>query len=148
METKLIKLDDLIPVIRETLDEGGSFEININGTSMLPLLKAGRDTVTLSPVTGNLKKYDIPLFQRADGAYVLHRIIKAGDGIYTVCGDNQWKKETGITQAQIIAAVSEIKRGGRTVSVDSFGYKLYCRVWHLLFPVRKYIVKAKGKLAK
>jgi len=40
-------LYDMEPIIREVLDSGGEFELAPRGTSMLPLIKEGRDTVTL-----------------------------------------------------------------------------------------------------
>lgn len=142
------RLEDLIPVISEALASGGTFEINFNGTSMLPLLVEKRDTVVLKALEGNVKKYDIPLYRRENGAYVLHRAVKAGDGFFCACGDNQWVVEQDLKNEQVIGIVCEIIRDGRRVSVNSFGYKLYCRLWEALRPVRKYIVKIRGKLKK
>ena len=38
---------------------------------MLPLLVQGRDTVVLTAATEPLEKYDIPLYRRKDGSFVL-----------------------------------------------------------------------------
>ena len=141
-------MEDLAPVIEETLKNGGTFEIAVKGTSMLPLLVEGRDTVTLEAVDGQLKKDDIPFYRRADGAFVLHRVWKAENGIYTMCGDNQWIKEPDVRDTQIIGKVVNIKRKGKAFPVTSLGYRFYCVVWRLLFPVRKYIVRIRGKLSK
>lgn len=149
MEKKTVRLSELLPVIEETLAAGGTVKLPITGTSMLPLLVAGRDTVTLSPVTGDLQKFDIPFYRRRDGAFVLHRIVACtADNTYTLCGDNQWVLEEGIRAEQIIGVVSEITRNGKTFSVNSKKYKRYVRIWHRLLPVRKYIVKLRGKLQK
>lgn len=149
MEKKRVKLSEMLPVIEETLAAGGTVKLPITGTSMLPLLVWGRDTVTLTAVNAPLKKYDLPLYRRKDGAFVLHRVVKAdADGTYTMCGDNQWVKETGICDEQLIGVVCEITRKGKTFSVQSKKYKLYVRVWHFLLPVRKYLVKLRGKLSK
>lgn len=149
MEKKTVRLSELLPIIEETLASGGTVKLPITGTSMLPLLRAGRDTVTLSPVTGDLQKFDIPFYRRRDGAFVLHRIVACtADNTYTLCGDNQWVLEEGIRAAQIIGVVSEITRNGKTFSVNSKKYKRYVRIWHWLLPVRKYIVKLRGKLQK
>lgn len=149
MEKKTVRLSELLPVIEETLAAGGTVKLPITGTSMLPLLRAGRDTVTLSPVTGDLQKFDIPFYRRRDGAFVLHRIVTcAEDNTYTLCGDNQWVLEKDIRAEQIIGVVSEITRNGKTFSVNSKKYKRYVRIWHRLLPVRKYIVKLRGKLQK
>ena len=47
------------------------------GDSMLPLIRQGRDLVLVSrKPEGRLKKYDVPLYRRDSGQYVLHRILK------------------------------------------------------------------------
>lgn len=149
MKKKTVRLEDLLPVIEETLQAGGTVKLPITGTSMLPLLVAGRDTVTLSPITAPLQKFDIPFYRRRDGAFVLHRIVACNeDDTYTLCGDNQWVFEQGILAEQCIGIVSEITRNGKTFSAQSKKYKRYVRIWHRLLPVRKYIVKLRGKLTK
>ncbi len=67
---------------------------------------------------------------------------------YVMCGDNQWVMEHGITDKNIIGEVAFITRKGKTFSVSSRRYRLYVKLWKLLFPVRKYIVKIRGKLGK
>ena len=70
LNEKQVKLDELMPFITEQLNEGKSVTFSPRGTSMLPLLKEGRDSVTLSKPVGRLKKYDIPLYRRKNGQYV------------------------------------------------------------------------------
>ena len=79
---------------------------------------------------------------------MLHRVVNVSDDSYTMCGDNQWVKENGITDGMIIGLVRTIKRNGKEISVNSKKYRAYCRFWNMLFPIRKYIVKARGKLKK
>ena len=43
-----------------------------------------------------------------------------------------------------IGEVAFITRKGKTFSVGSRRYRLYVKLWKLLFPVRKYIVKIRG----
>ena len=148
METKKVTMEQLAPVIEETLKSGGTFEIAVKGTSMLPLLVEGRDTVVLGAVSEELERDDIPFYRRTDGAYVLHRVRKSEDGVYTMCGDNQWVEETGVLRSQIIGKAVSIKRKGREFPVTSKRYRFYCALWRALFPVRKYIVKLRGKLGK
>lgn len=149
MDKKKVRLADMLPMMEETLHAGGTVKLPITGTSMLPLLVAGRDTVILRAKESALQKYDLPLYRRIDGAFVLHRVVGvAADGSYTMCGDNQWVKELGIRDAQIIGVVETVIRKGKAMPVSSAKYKAYVRVWQLLFPVRKYIVKLRGKLSK
>ena len=129
MTEKKIRLDDAMPLIRESLSQGHEVTFSPRGTSMLPLLKGGRDTVTLVSPTGKLKKYDIPLYQRKNGQYVLHRVVRVGD-TYTCIGDNQFVYEKGIEQGQIIGVCSSFVRKGRKISVDAPSHRLYAIFWH------------------
>lgn len=131
----LHRLEDLLPRIRQTIAQGRSIAIGPKGTSMLPLIRQGIDFVELSALPGKLKKYDLPLYRRPDGQYVLHRIVKAED-TYTCIGDNQYLLETGVTHDQLIAVVTAVYRGEKRIPVTAFSYKAYCRLWHWTRPLR------------
>ena len=149
MEKKKVRLSEMLPAMEETLSAGGTVKLPITGTSMLPLLVAGRDNVVLKKADLPLRRFDLPLYRRKDGAFVLHRVVAVEkDGTYTMCGDNQWVKEPGISGKQMIGIVVEVERKGKLLPVQSFRYRAYVRVWHALFPVRKYLVKLRGKLTK
>ena len=141
------QLDSLMPIIRESLSAGQSVRFSPRGVSMLPMLRQGIDTVTLSTLPEKLKKYDLPLYQRDDGKYVLHRVVKAGES-YTCIGDNQFVYEPGLRHDQMIALVTAFSRGDKEHSVDEFGYKLYCRVWHHSRAFRHFYRRVKNKLRR
>ena len=137
-----------MPLIKERLALGETVKLSPNGTSMLPMLRQGKDSVVLAPVKGNLKKYDLPLYVRQDGQYVLHRIVKAENGVYTCIGDNQFAFEPGVKQEDVIAYVSDFYRGDKKYSVNSFVYKMYVCFWHNSRPLRMLCVKAKTVLGR
>ena len=118
-----------MPLIRESLAEGKSVRFSPKGVSMLPMLRQGQDSVVLSPVPGKLQKYDLPLYQRQNGKYVLHRIVAVGD-TYTCLGDNQLTPERGLRHEQMVAVVTGFYRGEKYHSVTELGYRLYCRLWY------------------
>lgn len=140
-----VSLEDMIPLIRETLASGKTVCFAPRGVSMLPMLRQGRDTVTLSKIDGRLGKYDIPLYRRDDGTYVLHRIVKSGD-TYTCIGDHQYAVEPGIRHDQLIGVVSAFSRDGKTVCVQDCGYRIYCRLWHWSRPIRHVCSGVKRRL--
>ena len=96
---------------------------------MLPMLRQGVDSVVLSPLPEKLQKYDLPLYQRENGQYVLHRVVAVGE-TYTCLGDNQFILEHGINHSQMIALVTAFYKGKRYHSVKEPGYRLYCRLWY------------------
>lgn len=143
----LDRMDDLLPLIREALSAGQTVRIFPMGTSMLPMLRQSVDSVVLSPITGKLQKYDIPLYQRKNGKYVLHRIVKAKE-TYTCMGDNQLITESGICPDQLIAVVTAYYRGERKHSVTDPGYRLYCRFWYHTRYLRKFWRRCIGWLRR
>ena len=136
LQAKQVRLEQAMPVIKECLEKGCSVRFSPRGTSMLPMLRQGVDSVVLSPLPEQLRKYDLPLYQRENGQYVLHRIVRVGD-TYTCVGDNQFELETGLRHAQMIAVVTGFTRDKREHSVEEVGYWLYCRLWHYSRPWRK-----------
>ena len=134
---KITSLDNLMPIFHERLTTGQSIRFSPQGTSMRPMLRQGIDTVVIAPVSGELRKYDLPLYQRANGQYILHRIVEVGE-TYTCLGDNQFVKETGIQKEQVIAVVTAFYRGERKYEVNDWRYQLYCRLWYHSRHIRYY----------
>ena len=122
---------EILPVIVETVERGESFKLPITGTSMNPLLKAGRDFALLTKAQLPLSVGDVPLYRRDDGDFVLHRIMEIDEnGGYVMCGDNQFVFEYGITDKNIIAIASAFIIDGKIIDVKADGdyikYKNRC----------------------
>lgn len=145
LHEKSLRLEQLMPLILEQLAAGKTVRFAPRGVSMLPMLRQGRDRVVLGPVTGRLKKYDLPLYQRDNGQYVLHRIVDVGE-TYTCIGDNQHELEHGIRQEQLIAVVTAFTRDGKQIPVTDIAYQIYCRAWHWLRPVKRFLGRCKRAL--
>jgi len=129
-EFKLEEYDDLI---REVIASGGEFRMYPKGTSMLPILRQGIDSVALVKPEFPLRRGQIIFYQRKSGQYVLHRIIGVKKDAYMLCGDNQTCKEDGITENMIIAVVSRIYRRDREVSQKA------CKIYEFLW--RPFIIR-------
>ena len=127
-KTVFSNLEEMLPLIKECLSAGQSVRFSPRGISMLPMIVQGRDSVTLSPTPKKLKKYNIPLYRRNDGSFVLHRVVKVGK-TYTCVGDNQIALEKGVTHESVIAVVSSFNRNGKEICVTDLGYMIYCRFW-------------------
>ncbi len=136
LQNKQYTMDELYPLLLEVIESGGEFRLWPRGTSMLPLLREGRDSVALV-LPSECEKHDICLYRRADGAFVLHRLMrfdKNGDPVF--CGDNQTALEFGVPPENIIARVAAVYRGERRVSLRALRYRLYVFVWCLM-PLRR-----------
>ena len=112
--------------IEQQLAENGFYVSTTVGTSMRPMLRNRRDRVIIRPTDGaRLSKWDLPLYKRPDGKYILHRIIGVRDGYYIIRGDNTYAKEK-VPDEWIIGVMTEFYRGNR----HGQGGKLLC---HPLF---------------
>ena len=115
-----VNMETLLPFIEEAFSRGLDFQIPITGTSMNPLLYQNRDYVKIEKPVLPLKKGDIPLYRRRDGAFVLHRVVDIKEnGEYVMCGDNQFILEYGITDANIIGIAKKLIIDGKEIDVDT-----------------------------
>lgn len=142
-----LELQNVLPVLCEVIESGGVFNFYPRGTSMLPTLSEARDSVSLAKPE-KLSKGDIVLYRRKDGAFVLHRIISAKNGVFTMRGDNQTFCEKGVTADMIIAKVESYTHKGKTVKNGSAKYR-----FHYVFAFtkafsRKYIFGVLRKIKK
>ena len=137
---KFYNMKELAPVIEQTVSEGRRVKFTITGNSMFPLFADRRDRVTVEKAD-NIRKYDIVLHLREDGHYILHRVIGVKNGVLTIAGDNETVKEKGVLPSQVIAKVTSFVRKDKECSVDNLLYKLYCRVWLLVFPLRHILLR-------
>ncbi|MBQ6169926.1 MAG: S24/S26 family peptidase [Ruminococcus sp.] len=128
----------------EEIEKNGRLVYTNVGDSMRPLIRQGRDLLIIEKPQGRLKKYDVPLYKRDSGQYVLHRILKVRDSDYVICGDNRWTKEYGITDRHIIGVLTAVVRDGREMPVTDKRYRAYVHLWCGLFPVRAFILKVRA----
>lgn len=140
-------LDTLMPLILERLEAGQSVRFSPRGVSMLPMLRQGIDSVVISPAPETLNQFDLPLYRREDGKYILHRIVGAGN-TYICMGDNQFLPEYGVRREQILAVVTGFYRGEKLHSVTEPGYRLYCRLWYHSRGLRRFWRRGTGWLRR
>ena len=138
----------IMPLIRERLSAGQVVRnLGFQGVSMLPMLRQGKDCVELASLPERLKKYDLPLYQRKNGQFVLHRVVEAGE-TYTCLGDNQFDLEPGLDHKQMIAVVTSFTRGNREIPVTAWHYRLYCRIWYHCRHIRRFCRRGKNWLRR
>ena len=79
--------------LEEGIELNGFYLSSIVGDSMMPLLRQGKDLVKVVAAPDRLEKYDIALFKRPTGQYVLHRVFAVKNNYYVICGDNRFSRE-------------------------------------------------------
>lgn len=144
---RAIPTETYFQMVRKQLDESGRAYVRVTGTSMQPLLRHLRDVVTIDrPQT--VRRGDVVLFDRRNGRYALHRVIRKGKTGFTMAGDNQWHMEKDLPYEQILGVVSWIQRDGRMLSCNNLSLRIYTfLVTRLAFP-RIYLWRAIVRLGK
>ncbi|MBE6217164.1 MAG: hypothetical protein E7124_03880 [Bacteroidales bacterium] len=129
----------LLPEVARLVALGEDVTMCVKGTSMLPFIRGGRDSVTLTAVD-EIRDYDIVLAEVADGVYVLHRVVGTdgdkvilmGDG--NICGREMCRRD------KVMAKAIRIIRDGKTVDCMSAKHLRAAKLWRRLLPLRRYIL--------
>lgn len=142
-----ICLSDYEEVIREILSSGGEFRLYPHGTSMLPLLRQGIDSVALRSLDRPPQKFDILFYKRQDGSFILHRVKEVTKEGIVLWGDNHTMLEYGITEENIIGYAARIFRGDKELDCQGFGYRMYLWLWQFK-AVRRILLPIAYRLRK
>lgn len=95
---------ELFAIVRDTLLEGKTVRVAVNGQSMLPFFRSG-STIIMRPVREeDIRKYSVVMAD-AGHAFVVHRIIEVGDEVITLLGDGNIYGTEQVTREKIYGVV-------------------------------------------
>lgn len=132
--------------VETEISAGRSVRFKVKGHSMYPLLRDGKDEVTISPLTCDPSVYDIVLF-RYRGKHILHRIISIEGDTYTIQGDGIYISCEKCTREDIIGVVTQIhKKNGLEINTSwgLFRFNSWC--WYKLLFMRRFILAVLRKI--
>lgn len=110
--------------------------ICLEGDSMRPLIRRGRDHVTIIPLVRPLKVGDVVLFQGGSQRFVVHRVYKLREDAVCTLGDNCWTPDGWMPLSQVWGLVIRMERNGRTWSLDCTASRAFGKIWMFLHPLR------------
>lgn len=123
-----MKLKDALPVVLTAIESEGGFHFYQHGTSMLPMLRDGIDSVVIvSKSRIKPRVGDVILYRRGDGSFVLHRIVAARKSGFVTCGDNQTVPEKNVGEDSVIGVLGSFYRGDILVTRDNAEYCRYVK---------------------
>ena len=114
---------------KEQLNQKGTIAIIPGGNSMWPTLKHHGQAVIIKQKTQRLKKYDVALFTRLDGKYVLHRVIEVLDDGYVFGGDSLLYTEK-VLEEQVFGVMIGFYDKQNYVEVDDEKYIKRVEKWY------------------
>ena len=133
--------------IEELLEENGKHFQTTVGDSMEPMLRDRKNVVEIVKPTRPLKRYDLPLYRRPDGKYVLHRILKVKKDSFITCGDNRYCRET-VPKEWIVGVMSGYFKNEKYISEKNLKYRAYVHLICDFFYVRAGILFLKNRLKR
>ena len=117
---------ELFGIVRDTLLEGSTVRVAVNGQSMLPFFRSG-STITLRPVREkDIRKYSVVMADAGD-SFVVHRIIEVGENVVTLLGDGNYIGTERVTRDKIYGVVD-----------CSALHLFFAKIWLWLRPVRRF----------
>lgn len=139
---KQVDTQEYMSMLRSLTEQGHSVSVLVSGSSMLPFLTGGRDTVYFSKPVSPLRRGDIVFYVRSNGQFVMHRIRRVNrNGSFDIIGDAQNETEKNIRSEQIFARVDSVCRKGRMLSPDSFLWRIFSGPWLCIIPLRRIVMK-------
>jgi hypothetical protein len=133
---------------RSLIEEKKLIIVSPIGKSMLPLIREGKDSVRIDVINRKIKKFDVVLYQKKTGEYMLHRIIGRNQQGFILCGDNQWKMEFGVQEDDIIGIMTAVYRQEKEIPISNFGYRLYSKIRVYLRPFRGLLHRINNKIRR
>lgn len=118
--------------------------IYLEGSSMMPLIRRGKDPVTIAPLQHPLRIGDVVLLTTGAERYVVHRIWKIREENIRTLGDNCINPDPWITRDQVLGQVVCYRRNNVKYRLDTTASRLWGRVWMAVFPFRKCWIQLKG----
>ena len=130
-------------IIQEAIrlvNEGVSVTFPVKGSSMLPFIIGGRESVILQKPKG-IKVGQVVLAWVDDTRYVVHRIIRIDGEQVTLMGDGNIRGTEHCSLNDIKALATHV------VDANGTAHELYnrwrtqaARAWFYLLPIRRYIL--------
>ena len=114
----------------EVLARDGMLVYRTRGVSMEPMLREGRDVVTIRAVKPGERfcVNDVVMYYRAgDRKYTLHRIVGVGPAGYTIIGDNCVTYERDIPFDDVLGVLVSFVRDGKACTAEDPEYLTYVR---------------------
>ena len=147
-KTLRLESDDFSSGLYDVLRAGGCVPLTVTGSSMLPFLRSGRDTVWLCQCDkSSFRRGKILLF-RSGGNLVLHRIRKPLCGQLLLMNGDAQKSCEVIDITQAIAAVRWLTWRGRRFSADSFFVRIRDALWYPTRPFRGFLFRTASNIRR
>ena len=113
--------------------------ITLEGDSMRPLIRRGKDPVTIIPLNRALKKGDVVLFQGGQNRFVVHRVYRMKDAFVQTLGDNCYNPDPWMPLENVWGLVIRYTKNGKTHVLDADSARRWGIFWMTIRPIRVFL---------
>lgn len=139
---KLVVPNSFLAEAADALRQGQTVKLHINGQSMYPFIKGGRDLVEVvpCPAEGPLPDWCCP-FYYWEGNYMIHRYIGSEGDECLMLGDGNVQRIERVQRAEVIGLLRYIYRPDGSVQDCRDARWLHrARCWYRLRPLRRFLL--------
>lgn len=149
MEKEKISPEEFFTKIAPELRAGKAVVFPVSGSSMLPAVAGGRDFAKAELCdTAKLRRLDVVVVRTDSGRYIMHRITKITKfGFYT-CGDWRLEGDGFFRFDQVVAQITEFRRKGKSIELQSAFWRGIFRIWVAAAPVRPALKRLCGAVSR
>lgn len=147
---KLVVTNDFLAETAEALKQGKTVKVRINGQSMYPFIRGGRDLVEIVPLAPDapLPAWCCPFYHWGD-SYMIHRYIGSESDECLMLGDGNLLRIERVKRSELIGLLRYIYRPDGTVQdcLDADWLKRGGR-WYRLRPLRRFLLPLMKRIWK
>lgn len=122
--------------------------IPLDGDSMRPLIRRGRDMVTIVPLARPAKLGDVVLFESPPGRYVVHRVYRLAEGRVQTLGDHCRAPDPWMPEGAVLGQVVQAERGRLCIPLDTPASRAAGRIWMALLPARRMYLRGRSAVGR
>ena len=121
------------------IEKNGVIAFVPRGNSMWPFLKnKGQSVIIRKRISEErLEPFSVIFYERSNGAFVLHRVLRLIDGGYVVCGDSQFELEK-VEEEQIFGVMEGFYHGKKYIKATDSRYLKKVDKWYKKKTWRKF----------
>ena len=141
---RIVVPNDFLSVAEEELRAGRTVRLHIDGQSMYPFIRGGRDEVEIVPFPSDRKlpEWCCP-FYRWEGRYMVHRYVGMEDGCCVMLGDGNIVRRERVHREDVIGILNKIYRpDGGVQDCSDPRWLRKAKLWYRLRPLRKFLIPA------
>lgn len=138
MQKLVMANQTLVAEISKLVNEGTQVTFVPKGSSMLPFIRGGRDSVALIK-DDNISPLDIVL-AKIGNTFVIHRIVAIDGDRITLMGDGNISGKEHCFRKDILAKVVKIIKDDRQIDCTGENHRRKALLWQKLLPVRRYLL--------